>query len=56
MPLEEKLKKCSKIAQQPILGTSGSAGSNLYSCEEKVIEGFSCATFRVNLQIAIPEG
>ena len=56
MPLEEKFKRCSKITQQSILGTSCSAGSNLYSCEEKVIEGFSCATFRVNLQIAIPGG
>ena len=36
MSLEIKFRKCSKIAQQSTLATSGSAGSDLYSCEKKL--------------------
>ena len=53
--MEVKFKKTSSIAQQPIIVSSGSAGSDPYSCESKIIRPNSHELLKIALKMGIPK-
>ena len=54
--MQVKFKIVSSIALPPAISSSGLAGSNLYSCENKTIPPHSQELFKIDLEIEIPKG
>ena len=53
--MEVKFKKTSSVAQQPFIVSSGSAGSDPYSCESKIIRPHSHELLEIGLKMRIPK-
>ena len=56
MSFEIKYVKESWLAHEPKMGTSGSAGCDLFAAEDKVIKAQSIKSVWVHLEMEIPSG